>query len=153
MVRVKNRYIFGEVLLSSRSGSQGQNLTASIFLKSLKQNLQEIFGDFIQGKADGWLNVLHYNPDTRFFVLRTPRDVARQVWGGLTMIHRFETCQVSIRVVGISGSMRSLLKKTDEYISQVIIGSRHAALPHMTRLRIVEKWDDQKLRLRTLGKF
>ncbi|KAL1652122.1 RNA-binding protein pop5 [Diplodia intermedia] len=137
MVRLKHRYLLVELLYPSPATSPSKpaqplpdvvqfhqpspdKLTAGLLIKSIRDGIAELFGDYGAGMTGGTLQA----------IIRVSRDHYRLVWAALSFITRLphpinQDCVV--QVVRVSGTIRKAEEEAIRRAKQAILHARRAA--------------------------
>ncbi|KAJ3043210.1 RNA-binding protein pop5 [Rhizophlyctis rosea] len=108
MVRFKNRYILIEVTWDD--GRILESLDERAIKKALKESIETNFGDYGDGIVAGSLSVKYFSPFTNVAILRVARDHLQMVWAAITFITSIQKRSCIVRVVHVSGTIRSVQK-------------------------------------------
>ena len=120
MVRVKHRYVIGQVMLEPNVVKteviQGRDLLAAI-----REKVQALYGDVGAGEF-GTTTVLRYfdgNVETgsKILVLRTPREREAQMKFVMRSVQSIKSTNVCIRSLATCGSARTARQKLVELLS------------------------------------
>ncbi|KKY25876.1 putative rpp14 pop5 family protein [Diplodia seriata] len=147
MVRLKHRYLLVELLYPSPATSPSKSaqslpdvvqfhqpspdkLTAGLLIKSIRDGIVELFGDYGAGMTGGTLQVKYFSPATSTAIIRVSRDHYRLVWAALSFITRLphpinQDCVV--QVVRVSGTIRKAEEEAIRRAKQAILHARRAA--------------------------
>ena len=99
-LREKKRYLAVEIMREGR-------INRERLIRALQDSIRELFGD--TGLSETGLRLLHF--DGNHAVVRcTPRTVWR-TRAGIATITEIDGTKVSLRVIGIGGTVRSVMEK------------------------------------------
>jgi ribonuclease P/MRP protein subunit POP5 len=152
MVRFKNRYILAEVVWQDSGdataggatstvapgagiGATGSisrgDVTGFIILNTIKDSIQENFGDVGMGRVLGSLQVKYYNPISGACIVRVSRDEFQNVWSAMSFVRRIRKREGIFRVLHVGGTIRSCqkyaVKHGKETLSLIARGKRTLA--------------------------
>ncbi|OYT63530.1 ribonuclease P [Methanosarcinales archaeon ex4572_44] len=99
-LREKKRYLTVEIMKDGR-------INRDRFLRALQDSIKDLFGDV--GLSETGLRLLHFD-GTRAVVRCTPKMVWA-VRAGIATITQIDGVKVSVRVIGIGGTVRSVMEK------------------------------------------
>ena len=108
MVRVKHRYLLGEIHWLDQQLPTAA-FTQAKFLEHIKNALLINYGDYLWGKlvVGGFLTLKHFNPLTGRFILRVAREDAREMWLTLCTIGLMDGSRCKVEVKHLGGTIRS----------------------------------------------
>ncbi|OJD40365.1 rpp14 family protein [Diplodia corticola] len=147
MVRLKHRYLLVEFLYPSPAASPAKpatslphvvqfhqpssdKLTAGLLIKTIRDGIVELFGDYGAGVTGGTLQVKYFSPATSTAIIRVARDHYRLVWAALSFITRLphpvnQDCVA--HVVRVSGTIRKAEEEAIRRAKQAILHAQRAA--------------------------
>lgn len=127
MVRIKNRFIIVQLLENINTASYGKKLNPSnsnnsstssgneVLAKdiqsSVRDKIQELFGDIGAGEFGEMTFVRFYDPQiSNIVVLRTPRGAEKNVMFALSSISKIKARELTFRTVSLHGCSRTCIK-------------------------------------------
>eukprot|EP00300_Choanocystis_sp_HF-7_P020800 c2067_g1_i1.p1 GENE.c2067_g1_i1~~c2067_g1_i1.p1 ORF type:complete len:150 (+),score=26.23 c2067_g1_i1:14-463(+) len=149
-MRLKNRYLFGELVWHLNEGQSPPNIRAAGFVKAIQQTLIESFGQ-LGGHVP--LALKHLNPSTRTFILRCSRSHFQTVWAAMTLTTNILGVDASIRVLNVAGSARTCTDFAVSYTNDVLIGSCHLALAPNQRTALKQQQQRELTQISAMDKF
>lgn len=122
MVRLKHRYVVGQVLLlngsagdGSTSGREG-DLHPRDIVGAVKEKLQLLYGDVGGGQYGAALALKYLDTTALIFVLRSSRDGETQTRFAMTAVDSIKSIPLSIRTLACCGSVRTTKTKLRELL-------------------------------------
>ena len=108
MVRIKHRYLTVELVPDSgtNEGFAKDFSTQDIF-NSLREKIQELFGDVGYGLIAKNISLKIYFPDCGIFIVRVARDSEVELRFALCCLNKIKRYSLICRTVAISGSSRT----------------------------------------------
>ena len=106
MVRIKHRYVVGQVLLGQSAPDTGVIQPRDV-LQAVRDSVQCIFGDIGSGRVSSSLSIRMFHQSTKIFVLRVPRESATDVWFAISALNAVKKIPVVVRVLRLCGSVRT----------------------------------------------
>lgn len=128
MVRVKHRYLIGQVLLEP-SSIKTTDFNARDILLAAKDKLQLLFGDVGSGTIGAHLVIKFFDSESMIFVIRATREAANDTWFALSCMNEIKKQTCTVRCLNLSGCERTcfsdLKRLLEVYVrnSPLIIGS------------------------------
>ncbi|PRP88936.1 RNase P and RNase MRP subunit (predicted) [Planoprotostelium fungivorum] len=117
MVRIKHRYILGEVKSGidlNKSGERG-------FINLVTQQIRFFHGEYGVGALQHGMRVIYLNPSTGTFLLKTARSSCRAVWSSLTLTRERGNQSVQIVVLHVSGTIKQAKEAALQYNQNIIL--------------------------------
>ena len=120
MVRVKQRYILGEIIFATENGNGEVNLnqlTQRRLLENFRRAIHELYGEVGLAKIQPNFLVKFWNVTTRIFILRVGRenlDMANTALIFMTQFACEETATVRdcrVRVMHVGGTLEKVEKR------------------------------------------
>jgi len=99
-LREKKRYLAVEIIGEGR-------ISRDRFLRALQDSITDLFGDI--GISEAGLRLLHF--DGTLAVVRCTPRMMWAVRAGIAAITRIDGVRVAARVIGIGGTVRSVMEK------------------------------------------
>ena len=118
MVRVKSRYLLFEI--NFEDDLILESLTSSSITTIVKESIEANFGSFGSGVTSS-IQIKYFSPFTNIGILRMPREHGRMVWASLTFITKIKKIPCRIRVLHVSGTIKSAQKHTIEYNQKMLL--------------------------------
>lgn len=108
MVRLKTRYVLFEILYPETRDlrSPKKHADGRKIYRTVRQAVQENFGDLGMGQVQASMNLKYYNPETLTGILRVSREHARLAQAALTYVSAVDGQPVIVRVLRVSGTIR-----------------------------------------------
>ncbi|KAF2200080.1 hypothetical protein GQ43DRAFT_449775 [Delitschia confertaspora ATCC 74209] len=125
MVRVKHRYLVVNFLYptaTTNASSKGpvpefiqfhhptsDQLTHGLLLKSIRDGVSELFGDYGAGVVSTGLKINYLSTATSTMIIRCPRSHYQLVWAALTFMTKLPkpiNQPVVVKIVRVSGTIR-----------------------------------------------
>lgn len=126
MVRLKHRWIVGQILYENTSTGE---VTASEIQIALREKIQILFGDVGAGSFGNSTMVRFFDKETSIFVVRTTREACKDVWFAMSCISCIQKLNIIIRVIRVSGSVRTCAKSLEEIFESIISKLIIASMP------------------------
>ncbi|KAF9977640.1 hypothetical protein BGZ73_005356 [Actinomortierella ambigua] len=94
---------------------------------AIKDSIAENFGDYGVGITQRSLTLKYFSPHTNVGILRVSRDEANMVWGAMTFIRQIKGNPCLIKVIHVTGTIKTCQLKTIEYDRDRILYLRRQA--------------------------
>jgi ribonuclease P/MRP protein subunit POP5 len=101
--REKRRYLALRVVSE-------QPIDEGTLLNAVKSSVRRLFGEYGASKTN--LKMISYLPEKRQFVIRCSHTMLEKVRASIASIIEINEKPMAIHVVGVSGTLKALLKKT-----------------------------------------
>lgn len=121
MVRLKHRYIVGQVLVDPTNMVQPLEITSRDIQASLVEMIQSLYGDVGTGSFGTSTLVKFYEPTCNIYLIRTSREHLSQVQFALTCINSMKKGgSLVLRTLEIAGSSRTCKAKLTSVMSRCV---------------------------------
>ncbi|TNV72860.1 hypothetical protein FGO68_gene2562 [Halteria grandinella] len=124
MVRVKQRYILGEIHLEEAITSEGgeqkfETITQKDVQQSFRDAVVDAYGDLGIAKLQPNFLIKYWNPTTRVFILRVGREDEKMAQVSLTLMTKLTGCAgpagsdkyvCKVRVIHVGGTLEKVEK-------------------------------------------
>lgn len=117
MVRLKHRWIVAQILNEQLGASE---LSSQEIQVVLREKIQTLYGDVGAGSFGNMTIVRFFNKETNIFVVRSTRDAYKDVWFAMSCISAIQRMNVVIRVIRVSGSVRTCVNFLQDIFESVI---------------------------------
>ena len=122
MVRVKHRYIIGQILLDPGNYvGEGGILVSRDLIAAIREKIQVLYGDVGAGEFGTNMAVRYFDGNvesgSKILVLRTPREGEIQTKYAMTSVQSIKHMNVCIRSLATCGSARTARSKLIELLS------------------------------------
>ena len=108
MVRLKHRYVMGQVLADPTSSSTHVEITSRDIQAALNEMIQSLYGDVGTGSFGSNTSVKFYEPSFSIYVIRTSREHLNQVQFALTCMNSVKKyANLVLRTIEVAGSART----------------------------------------------
>ena len=109
MVRVKQRYILGELIFDNESIDNNVKLVNIMGQKELqdhfKQEVSDLYGDLGHAKIAGNFMMKFWNVETKVFILRVGRENEQMVTSALALMNQLKNLPCRVRILHVSGTL------------------------------------------------
>lgn len=126
-MRIKNRYLIAQALPPCTLGTtvadslEIQSLVARDFHQSLREKIQELYGDVGSGDIGANTAVKFYDGTyTNILIVRSPREYETQVHFALSALSKVRATEVCIRSLSVKSTSRSCIEALQELIKVYI---------------------------------
>ncbi|XP_076462655.1 ribonuclease P/MRP protein subunit POP5-like [Babylonia areolata] len=109
MVRVKNRYFLVEIKYADQRRLQ-RNVSSEAVYKSVRQAVQDSYGDYGVGALKDSLMVKYLNADTNLVIIRAKRDHHHMAQAAFTCIKKIGDHDCYLHTLHIGGTIRACQK-------------------------------------------
>jgi ribonuclease P/MRP protein subunit POP5 len=121
MVRIKNRYLLVECVWGPlRDMSMVEVPTSSHFYDATRNEIQTLFGVYGIGLLTTSLMVKYTNMETNLVLFRCLRDYSKMIWSALARITNIAGRDVLLRILHVSGTVRSCRKYALEHNKSIL---------------------------------
>ena len=122
MVRVKHRYVIGQVLLEPGNGSgKAEVIQSRDLLAAIREKMQVLYGDVGAGEFGTNMALRYFDGNvengSKILVLRTPREGEIQTKFAMSSVQSIKHTNVCIRSLATCGSARTARSKLAELLS------------------------------------
>lgn len=148
MVRIKHRYIIGQLLIDPNAMKQDVEYTVKDIVQIIREKIQNLFGDYGMGLIGNSLVIKYYDNNSRIFLLKTTRDGLKETWFALSTIVEIKKVALIVRVLNVCSSERTFpndLKKIYDVICSEVNtknGANIAANAKRSTLQSLEYYYD-----------
>lgn len=128
MVRLKHRYVVGQVLLlrgspDTRTGESEDRIHPRDIVAATREKLALLYGDVGGGQFGSTLAIKYLDNKSLIFVVRCSRGGEMQSRFAMTAVESIKGIQLSIRTLACCGSVRTTRDKLEELL-YIADGSR-----------------------------
>ena len=119
MVRIKHRYIIGQLLIDPNVMKQDVEYSMKDIIQNIREKIQNLYGDYGMGLIGNSIVIKYYDNNTKIFLLKTTREGLNQTWFALSTILEIKKIALVVRVLNICSSERTFpmeLKKLYQII-------------------------------------
>eukprot|EP00347_Sterkiella_histriomuscorum_P008351 403345434 len=120
MVRVKQRYILGEIQFNEAGLIDIQTFNQKTLIEAFRVAVQDAYGDLGLAKIQSNFIVKYWNPATKVFILKVGRENEDVAVSSLIMITKLYQYECKIRTLHIAGTLekveQALKKMTESWI-------------------------------------
>ena len=122
MVRVKHRYIIGQILLDpGYPVGEGGIILGRDLIAAIRERVQTLYGDVGAGEFGTNMAVRYFDGNvergSKILVLRTPREKEMQTKFAMASVQSIKHINVCIRSLATCGSTRTARSKLIELLS------------------------------------
>ena len=113
MVKFKSRYILIEILYEDK---KLQKYDESKFAKIIKNEVEKNFGEVSLGKINKNLQIKYINNYTNMLIIRVGKEYIKLMRAALVLINKIDFEKVRLRILGVSGSIKSAEKRATQFL-------------------------------------
>jgi RNase P/RNase MRP subunit POP5 len=137
MVRLKHRYVLGQILLDPAGSQSGNGVHSRDVLAAVKEKVQTLYGDVGAGQFGASMAVKYIDEDSLIFVLRTSRESETETRYAMSTVDTLKGSSVSLRALGVCGSARTAITELSDLMYSASDGNV-AGGKGMTRQQVEE---------------
>ena len=100
--REKRRYLALKI--------EGKNPNEQKVLAAIKASIRTLFGDY--GASQAKIKLIEYLPDKRRMIIRCSHSMLEQIRAAITSIIEVNEKKIAIHILGVSGTLKALSRKT-----------------------------------------
>ena len=125
MVRLKQRYIIGQVLFDP-SAKHHDEVTNRSLLSAILEKIAQFYGEVGTAQLGTSLVIKFYDGEgenerpTQLFILRCAREAEQSIRFAMSAIILIKRCPVILRSLSVSGSSRTCITTVEDILSKAV---------------------------------
>nr|XP_054768352.1 ribonuclease P/MRP protein subunit POP5-like [Lytechinus pictus] len=154
MVRLKNRYVLGELILEDGKMATEAKLNTYVTQQAIKAAVHQLYGDFGVGAVTAGFNVKYVGQQTNVVLIKIRHRAIKYLTSSLpfvTSISKIPCCFLTLHVAGTMRACQKFLIKHDRRQLKILFknsktqAERNAVLDALKRCQVKEAaWVEPK---------